>query len=547
MQALPTTLSPARITTKRAVPKPRGGRVFDSAALAKVATGNTRAGRVCRFIEKYCRIPEGDKVGHPLKLADFQIAFLRDVYDNPHGTKRAYLSTARKNAKTATIACITLAHLVGPEARQNSRIVSGARSRKQAALVFRLASKMVRLSPELSKIIRIVPSSKTLVGLPLGVEYEALAAESGTAHGDSPVLAILDEVGQVRGDQDDFIEAIETGQGAYDDALLIAISTQAPSDGDLFSVWLDDAERSGDPRIVRHVYAADKDAALDDRAAWAAANPALGLFRSLQDVIDQSAQAMRLPSAENGFRNLILNQRVTRFTPLVSPTVWRECAGLPDDAAFTHGKVYGGLDLSATTDLTALVLIAFWEGNWHVRPYFWTPADTLAARARRDRAPYEAWARDGWLMTTPGVALDYDYIAADIRRITEGMDVASIAFDRHRMRVMQGALDRLDVKLPFVEFGQGYVSMAPAIDALEIEFLQRRVLHGGHPVLTMCAANAVVTKDAAGNRKLDKSKSTARIDGMVALVMAKGATDMEKPLAVSPSPWDNPDFNLVSA
>ena len=197
--------------------------------------------------------------------------------------------------------------------------------------------------------------------------------------------------------------------------------------------------------------------------------------------------------------------------------------------------------------MRALVLIAFWEGNWHVRPYFWTPADTLAARARRDRAPYEAWARDGWLMTTPGVALDYDYIAADIRRITEGMDVASIAFDRHRMRVMQGALDRLDVKLPFVEFGQGYVSMAPAIDALEIEFLQRRVFHGGHPVLTMCAANAVVTKDAAGNRKLDKSKSTARIDGMVALVMAKGATDMEKPLLVSPSPWDNPDFNLVSA
>lgn len=493
-------------------------------------------------------MPEGDKVGQPLRLADFQLAFIRDVYDNPAGTKRAYLSIGRKNAKTALISCLVLAHLVGPEARQNSRIVSGARSRKQAALVFRLAAKMVRLSPELSRIIRIVPSSKTLVGLPLAVEYEALAAESGTAHGDSPVLAILDEVGQVRGDQDDFIEAIETGQGAYDDALLIAISTQAPSDGDLFSVWLDDAERGADPRIVSHVYAADKDCALDDRAAWAAANPALGLFRSLQDVEDQAAKAMRLPSAENGFRNLILNQRVTRFTPLVSPSVWRDCGDLTDDLAFREGVVFGGLDLSATTDLTALVLIAEHGGVWHVRPHFWTPADTLAERARRDRAPYEAWARDGHLMTTPGVALDYDFIARDIARLTEGMNLGCIAFDRHRMRIMDGALDRLGVSLPFKEFGQGFVSMAPAVDALEIDFLQRRVRHGAHPVLTMCAANAVVVTDAAGNRKLDKSKSTARIDGMVALVMAKGAAimnDVAAPATVSP--WDNPDFNLVTA
>lgn len=176
----------------------------------------TRGKKVCAFIEKFCLIPEGQHVAQPLKLQPFQRKFILDVYDNPAGTSRAYLSVARKNGKSALIAAILLAHIVGPEAKLNSQIVSGARSRDQAALVFKLAEKMVRLSPELSKIIRVVPSSKMLIGLVMNVEYKAISAEAGTAHGLSPVLAILDEVGQVRGPQDSFIEAIETAQGAHE-------------------------------------------------------------------------------------------------------------------------------------------------------------------------------------------------------------------------------------------------------------------------------------------------------------------------------------------
>ena len=174
----------------------------------------TRGQKICAFIEAYCFIPEGAQVGQPIKLMKFQRKFILDVFDNPHGTSRAYLSVARKNGKSALIAAILLAHLVGPEARQNSQIISGARSRDQASLVFKLAEKMVRLSPDLSKIVRIVPSQKMLVGLICNVEFKAISAESGTAHGLSPVLAILDEVGQVRGPHDAFIEAIETAQGA---------------------------------------------------------------------------------------------------------------------------------------------------------------------------------------------------------------------------------------------------------------------------------------------------------------------------------------------
>ncbi len=247
----------------------------------------TRGERVCAFVEKYLKVPEGAKVGQPIKLAEFQRKFILDIYDNPAGTRRAYLAIARKNGKSALIACLLLAHLVGPEAKLNSQLVSGARSRDQAALVFALASKMVQLSPELSKLVRIVPSGKRLIGLAMNTEFRALAAEGSTAHGLSPVFAILDEVGQVKGPQDDFVDAITTAQGAHDEPLLVAISTQAPTDADLFSVWLDDAERSNDPSIVCHVYTAPEGCELDDEAAWKAANPALDLFRSRRDVEEQ--------------------------------------------------------------------------------------------------------------------------------------------------------------------------------------------------------------------------------------------------------------------
>lgn len=489
---------------------------------------------VCDFVQEYCRVPDGAKVGQPVKLAQFQRDFIIAIYDNPFGTRRAYLAIARKNGKSALIACLLLAHLVGPCAKLNTQIVSGARSREQAAVVFNLARKMVELNSDLSDIIRIVPSGKRLIGTTWNTEYRALAAEGTTAHGLSPVLAILDEVGQVRGPQDDFIDAITTAQGAHDNPLLIAISTQAPTDKDLFSVWLDDEERSGDPAIVSHVYRAPEGCELDDEAAWKAANPALDLFRSRRDVEEQAAQAKRMPASESTFRVLTLNQRVNMVAAFVSPGVWKAGNSAPDEFS---GQVYGGLDLSATTDLTALVLTCRMDGVLHVRPFFWMPTDSVADASKRDRAPYDVWVREGFLRTTPGKVIDYGFVARDIGEICAGLDVAKIGFDRWRMDRMQQALDTAGVVLPLEPFGQGYVSMSPALDALEADLLKEVVRHGGHPVLAMCAANAVSVPDPAGNRKLDKSKATGRIDGMVALAMAEGVEAMNSESTVSVDAW----------
>ena len=493
----------------------------------------SRADRVIAFVERYCLIPDGAHVGQPMVLADFQREFIRAIYDNPAGTRRALLSLARKNGKTGLIAALLLAHLVGPEAKKNAQIVSGAMSRDQAALVFNLAAKIVQLSPRLSELVRIVPSGKRLLGLPFNTEYKALAADGKTAHGLSPVLAILDEIGQVQGPQSAFVDAITTSQGAHTEPLLIAISTQAASDADLFSVWLDDADRSNDPRIVSRKYSAPEGCALDDEDGWRAANPALDVFRSLADLREQAKQAARMPSMENTFRNLILNQRVSVASPFVSPGVWKACGVEPGDF---DGPVFGGLDLSARTDLTAFVL---YDHHGNVRPYFWTPAEGLRDRAARDRVPYDVWHRQGFLRTTPGATVDYAHVVAEIVEIVADVELHAVAFDRWRIDVFKKEMERLGVELPLTPWGQGFKDMSPALDSLEAELLNGRIAHGMHPVLTMCAANAVVTKDPAGSRKLDKGKAIGRIDGLQALAMAVGVA------GVAPVPATPPESLLA--
>ena len=250
-------------------------------AKPKPVAAMTRGEKVCAFIEAYLLQPEGDYVGQPMKLLEFQRRFILDIYDSPYGTHTAYLSMGRKNGKTCLIAALLLAHIAGPEAVQNSQIVSGAQSKDQAAVIFELARKMVDQSPKLSKLVRVQPSGKRLIGLARNVLYRALAAEGKTAYGLSPILAIIDEVGQIAGPTDKFVTAITTAQGAYTHPLLIAISTQAATDADLFSTWIDKQRSAPDPRVVCHVYEAPDDCALDDRKAWAAANPALGIFRSI--------------------------------------------------------------------------------------------------------------------------------------------------------------------------------------------------------------------------------------------------------------------------
>ena len=470
------------------------------------------------WIEKQCRIPEGRDVGKQVVLRPWQRRELCKIYDNPHGTRRAILSYGRKNAKTTMSAFLLLLHLCGTEATANSQLFSAAQSRDQAGVLFSLAAKMVRMSPKLSAYIVIRDSRKELACPKLGTLYRALSAEASTAFGLSPVFVVHDELGQVKGPRSTLYEALETAVAAHENPLSIVISTQAPTDGDLLSILIDDARGGIDKRVVLSLYTADESADPFLRSTIKQANPAFGDFQNADEVMAMAEDARRMPSREAEFRNLILNQRVQAHNPFISRSVWETCGGEPDPL---DGEWVGaGLDLSARADLTACVLTFERDDLRHVHAFFWMPEQGLIERSRRDRVPYDLWVKQGHIRTTPGGSVDYEYVVADLAEIFADCDPAQIQFDRWRIDVFQKELERAELDWPMEPHGQGYKDMRPALDTLEADLLNGRLRHGMNPVLTMCAANAVVTRDPAGNRKLDKQKANGRIDGMVALAMS---------------------------
>lgn len=479
----------------------------------------SRGERNAAWIESYCHIPEGKFVGKPVKLSRNQRRWLIHIYDSP--TRRFILSMARKNAKTAFSAFLLLLHLCGPEARPNSQLYSAAQSRDQAAVLFELAAKMVRMSPDLKSVVTIRDTAKQLLCGELGTIYRALSAEASTAFGLSPVFTVHDELGQVKGPKSELYEALETASAAQEHPLSIVISTQAPTDADLLSMLIDDALSGSDPMNKVELCTAPMDLDPFSEAAIRAANPHFDEFMNKEEVFRQAEDARRLPSRENSYRNLILNQRVEARSPFVSRAVWEENSAPP--AELDGEDVWGGLDLASVSDLAALELVSI---NGDVHSFFWTPEEGLVEKERLDKVPYTLWKKQGHLMTTPGRSIEYEFIAEFLRGIFDRCNVRAMAFDRYNMRFLKPWLEKVgftpEELEKFVEFGQGFVSMSPAIRELEARLLAKKFRHGNHPVLEMCAKNAVTVSDPAGNRKFTKQKATGRIDGMVSMAMAVG-------------------------
>lgn len=485
--------------------------------------GLKRSARNIEWIEEHCLIPSGKMVGRPVVLTKKQRAWMARIYDSP--TRLFILSLARKNGKTAFIAFLLLLHLVGPEARANSELYSTATSRDQAAIVFALAAKVVRMSPELAAYVTIRDTAKQLLCPELGTIYHALSAEASTAMGLSPCFTVHDELGQVKGPRSALYEALETASAAQEDPISVIISTQAPTDADLLSLLIDDALTGADPRNKVEIYSAPLNLDPFSEKAIRAANPHFDELMNQEEVFRQAADAKRLPSREASYRNLILNQRVEARNPFVARKIWAE-NGAPPEPLEDGAEVFCGLDLSSVSDLTALVLLGGSGEAWSAHPTFWLPEDGLAEKSRNDRVPYDAWAKDGFLETTPGSSIEYEFVAEYLRGVFNRYTVRALAFDRYNMKFLKPWLVRAgftDEELSlFIEFGQGFQSMSPAIRELESLLLSRRLKHGNHPVLTMCAVNTTVATDPAENRKFVKAKATGRIDGMVALAMAVG-------------------------
>ena len=484
----------------------------------------TRAEKLMAFIERECFIPEGAWIGQKIKLLAFQRLFIRAVYDNPNQTRRAILSIARKNGKTSLVAPLVLGHIIGPEAIKNSQTVSGAMTRGQAGILFDAMAKMIYLNPNMTARADVVPSKKMITGITTGVTYKALARDGASSQGLSPAVAVIDEAGQIVGPTDAFVDAITTAQGAHKFPMLFVISTQAASDSDLLSIWIDDAQRSQDINTVCHVYAADEDCDLLDELQWAQSNPALGEFRSSEDLRIQLERAARMPTAEPGARNLLLNQRISLLTLAVAPSTWKANGGEVQDNLFLTQPVHVGLDLSARNDLTACVLATKDPdtGLVHVKPIVFTPLDNVEDRAQKDRTPYDVWVKKGLMIALPGSHMDYDMMAEALKEHTVGMDICTVQFDRWRIDDFKPRAEAhgFATDAEWISVGQGFKDFGKRVDGMDSLLLQEKIRHGMHPLLNLGAANAIVTVDPTGAKKYDKSKSSQRIDTLVAMAMA---------------------------
>jgi len=489
--------------------------------------GLSRAERVIVFCETL-KITSGMHAGRRLKLREWQRAIVKKIYrtddDGQRVVRTALLSFPRKQGKSALASALALCHLVGPEAEPRGQVVSAASDRNQAGLIFRELVAMIEADEVFRDRCNIVRHAKRIEDIETGSTYEALASDANRVHGLSASVVIADEIAQWHGRA--LYDALATSQGARAEPLLIAISTQSADPHSVMSELVRYGEGVNDGSIVdptfhATIYAAPAEADPWDEAVWRACNPALDDFRSLADMRALAARARRTPALEASFRLLFLNQPVDLQAALFAPADWMACAGEVDAEALHGRPCWGGLDLSSTTDMTALTLY-FPEDAGAVLAWFWLPDHDIAVREERERVPYREWRDRGLVTFTSGRAIDRRAIVRALAEVAATYDLQGLAFDRWRMADLRKLLDDEGIDLPMVDFGQGFVSMGPAVDALETEILAGRIKHAAHPVLRWQARNTIAEIDPAGARKPSKAKSTSRIDGIVSLAMAVG-------------------------
>lgn len=442
---------------------------------------------------------------------------------------------ARKNGKTFLIAALCLVHLFGPEAIDNGEVYSAAADKDQAATVFKYCRQICEATPWIRDLIagrhlNLIETKKRIVFYPLGSVYVALSKEAGTKHGQNPTVVICDELAQWKSRE--LYDVLTSGDGAREEFLTLVISTQAANDSALLSELIDyglrvNAGEVDDPAFRLWLYAADPKLSPFSRKAWKQANPALDDFLIVRSMEDAAKKAKGMPAAEAQFRNLRLNQRIDAAAQFILPADWE--ANSDPAAPVAGARAWGGLDLGATQDLTSLVLIVEGEAHepgaepdLHILPTFWLPEDGLREKAEADQFPYDVWHDQGFLETTPGRTVNRAFVARRLYEICAPYDLQGIAYDRWRIEELRQRLEEIGDGLPLENWGQGFKDMSPAIDAFEMALKEQILRHGNHPVLRMCAANAVATLDPAGNRKLDKNKARGRIDGLVALAMGLG-------------------------
>jgi phage terminase large subunit-like protein len=473
-------------------------------------------------------------------LRPWQVRILRQLFKKRKDGTRQYrtclLMLPRKNGKSELAAAVALYGLLA-DGETGGEVYSAAADRDQAGLVFGVAAQMLRNDPALNAECYIVESQKKIVHHASGSFYRAISAEAYSKHGFNASMVIYDELHAAPDRR--LYDVLSTSMGARAQPLLLVISTAGYDRHSILWELYAHAKKvqdnpALDPTFLPILYEAPIDAEWTHQRVWKKANPALGDFRSLEEMQILAARATSIPAQENTFRRLYLNQWTEQAARWISMAAWDACRVDRDRARLRGRRCYVGMDLSSTTDLTAIVAVFPDDAGpgFDVLAQFFVPADNLAERVRRDRVPYDQWARDGWLVATPGNVIGYEYVRQALRAWQTEFDVREIAFDKWNAIDLVTRLHDED-GFACLQIEQGFAALSGPTKSLETAILSRALRHDGHPVLRWNISNIAVEQDAMGNLKISKKVSTEKIDGASALVNAIHRRDY---LAAEPRP-----------
>ncbi|UJA31357.1 terminase large subunit [Clostridium sporogenes] len=467
--------------------------------------------------------------GVSFELLPWQDKIIRDIYGNikPNGYRQyntAYIEIPKKNGKSELAAAVALYMTCGDN-EWGAEVYGCASDRQQASIVFDVAVEMVEQCPALKKRIKPIMSVKRLVYKPTNSFYQVLSAEAYTKHGLNVHSVIFDEL-HAQPNRELF-DVMTKGSGDARTQPLFFLITTAGTDRN--SICFEQHQKAMDIIEGRKIDSTfypviygikdEEDWALEEN--WYKANPSLGHTIDIEKVRNAFNSAKENPAEENIFRQLRLNQWVKQSTRWMPMDKWDECDFNIDIDLLKGRECYGGLDLSSTTDITAFVLV-FPPRNdtekYIILPFFWIPEDNLKLRVRRDHVPYDVWEKQGFIKTTEGNVVHYGFIETFIEELGTKYNIKEIAFDRWGAVQMVQNLEGMGFTV--VPFGQGYKDMSPPSKELMKLTLEERIAHGGNLVLRWMMDNIFIKQDPAGNIKPDKEKSTEKIDGAVALIMA---------------------------
>lgn len=481
-----------------------------------------------RFIECLAHT-KGTWAGKPFELIDWQERIIRDLFGviKPNGYRQfntAYIEIPKKNGKSELAAAVALLLTCG-DGEERAEVYGCAADRQQAAIVFDVAADMVRMCPALNKRVKILTSQKRIVYVPTNSFYQVLSAEAYSKHGFNIHGVVFDELHTQPNRK--LFDVMTKGSGDARMQPLYFLITTAGTDTN--SICYEQHQKAQDILEGRKIdktfypviYGAPDDADWTSPEVWKNSNPSLGETIGMDKVEAACESAKQNPGEENAFRQLRLNQWVKQTVRWMPMHKWDACK-VDFDESLLEGRVcYGGLDLSSTTDITAFVLVfppTDEDDHYYILPYFWLPEETLDLRVRRDHVPYDLWQRQGFLMTTEGNVVHYGFIENFIDELGTRFNIREISFDRWGAVQMSQNLEGLGFTL--VQFGQGYRDMSPPTKELMKLTLEQKIAHNGHPVLRWNMDNIFIKRDPAGNIKPDKEKSTEKIDGTVATIMA---------------------------